>query len=110
MTEDEKAEFKRLSRDPAFKQFLYRLIRDAGLFSVGGHTRGLEFAEGRRSLALDVLASVEALEGTPSPDGLPILCSIQILLTAAQSASKEKNLGRRNDPYRDISDGDDGPE
>ena len=108
MTEAEKSDLKRLMGDKGFQVFLYRMVRSAGLFSVAAQdSRPLEFVEGRRSLALDVLRELEGLQDAPSPDGLPVMTSIQIFLSVAQSATKEKDLGRRSDPYRDLSaDGD----
>ncbi|MFM7349500.1 MAG: hypothetical protein ACKO01_08415 [Erythrobacter sp.] len=105
MTEAEAADFKRLCGNTAFRLFLYRMMREAGVFSAS--TERLEYREGQRALALWALAEVEAAQGTPSPDGLPVLGSIQILTAFAQSASKEKNLGRRSDPYHDLGSGDD---
>jgi hypothetical protein len=111
MTEAEKSELKALMGNKGFQAFLYRMIRSAGLFSVAAHdSRPLEFVEGRRSLALDILNELELLQDVRSPDGLPVLTSIQILLSVAQSATKEKDLGRRNDLYRDINSGDGDPE
>lgn len=109
MRPDETQDFKRLCADPAFHAFLYRLIRSAGVFSPSP-TDGRDFAEGRRALALEVLAEVEAVQAQKTDDGLPVFGSIQILTVAAQTAAKEKPLGRRSDPYRDINtgDGDDG--
>ena len=106
MNDDERAELKRLMGDKAFLAFLYRMIRSAGVLSVapvGG--RSLEFIEGRRSLALDILREVDSVQDRQSPDGLPILGSIQILVSVAQSATKEKDLGRKRSIYRDL-DGD----
>ena len=108
MTEAERADIKRLLRDKAFQAFLYRMIRSAGLFSIASiDGRSLDFVEGRRSLALDLLNEIEAAQDTKSPDGLPLLTSIQIFLSVAQSDAKEKSLGRRSDLYRDISTGSD---
>ena len=107
MTDPEKAELKRLAKDKAFLLFLYQIMRDAGLMSVAAHEgRSLEFVEGRRSLALDILQKIEAAHDNPAPDGIPLFTSIQIFLNVAQSNAKEKPLGRRSDPYRDLSDGD----
>ena len=107
MTEAESADLKRLLGNKTFLAFLYRRIRDAGLFSVAPlEGRSLDFIEGRRSLALDMLAEIEQTQLEKSPDGLPILSSIQIFLSVAQSTVKEKPLGRRSDPYGELSDGD----
>lgn len=105
MTEQELAGFKRLCADTDFRLFVYRMVREAGVFSSAADR--LEYREGQRAMALWALAEIEAAQGTPSPDGLPVLGSIQILTAFAQSASKEKNLGRRSDPYRDLGSGDD---
>lgn len=106
MTELEIEGFKRLCADTDFRLFLYRMIREAGVFSAA--IERLEYREGQRSIALWALAEVERAQGSPSPDGLPVLGSIQILTAFAQSAPKEKNLGRRSDPYHDLGSGDDG--
>jgi hypothetical protein len=107
VTPDEQADFKRLIADKAFLAFLYRMIRDAGIFAISPTgARDIAFNEGRRSLALDILREAEQAQAAPSPDGLPLLTSIQIFLSVAQSAPKEKPLGRRSDPYGDLSDGD----
>lgn len=109
MTDAEKGDLKRLLRDKAFLAFLYRRIRDAGLFSLAPiEGRSLDFIEGRRSLALDMLAEIEQAQPEKSPDGLPILSSIQIFLSVAQSTAKEKTLGRRSDPYGELGDTGDG--
>ena len=110
MTDNDRAELQRLMPDKAFLAFLYRMIVKAGLFSTAPINADPRFYEGRRSLCLDLLAEIEAAQEAPSPDGLPVLSSIQIFLSIAQSAPKEKNLGRRSDPYRDLSDGADASE
>lgn len=105
MTEQELIGFKRLCADTDFRLFIYRLVREAGLFSAG--TERLEWREGQRALALWALNEIESAQGKPSPDGLPVLASIQTLTAFAQSAAKEKPLGRRSDPYRDLGSDDD---
>lgn len=105
MTPDEVLDLRRLSADPAFLAFLYRMIRSAGVLAPSP-SEGRDFAEGRRALALELLGEIEAVQVKQHPDGLPIFCSIQILTAAAQTAAKEKPLGRRSDPYRDLSTGD----
>lgn len=107
MTPADKADLAKLAADKRFQRFLYSMIQRAGLLTVApAEGRSLEFIEGRRSLALDLLADIEATQATPSPDGLPIFTSIQIFLNVAQSAAKEKDLGRRSDIYGDLSSGD----
>lgn len=108
MTLIEQADFKRLVADKAFLAFLYRMIGQAGLFSVsapGSEARTVHYSEGRRSLCLDMLREVEAAQPIPSPDGMPLISSIQIFLNAAQTDAKEKSLGRRGSIYGDL-DGD----
>lgn len=105
MTPDEVLDLRRLSADPAFLAFLYRMIRSAGVFAPSP-SEGRDFAEGRRALALELLGEIEAVQVKQHPDGLPIFGSIQILTAAAQTAAKEKPLGRRRDPYRDLGTGD----
>lgn len=108
MTEAEKADLKRLGEDKTFQRFLYDTVIAAGIYAVAPmEGRSLEFLEGRRSLALDMLQKLEEANGNPSPDGVPVFTSIQMFLNVAQSDAKEKPLGRRSDPYRDLGDGDD---
>lgn len=105
MTDAEKADLKRLAENKSFQRFMYETIRAAGVMTVAPlEGRSLEFIEGRRSLALDMLGQLEQVQDTQSPDGLPLFTSIQIFLNVAQSASKEKPLGGRSDPYRDLGD------
>lgn len=104
MTETEKEDLRALLDDKRFLAFLYRQIRAAGVFAIPAREgRPLEFIEGRRSLVLDMLAEIEAVQPVPSPDGLPVATSIQIFLSVAQSSAKEKALGRRSDIYGDLS-------
>jgi hypothetical protein len=106
MTEAERGELRRLLADKAFLAFLYRMVRSAGVFSAAApDARSLEYIEGRRSLALELLNEVNAAQDQQSPDGLPLWVSIQILVGAAQMATKEKSGGRRSDPYRELGDG-----
>lgn len=114
MTDAEKLELARLMQDKAFVSFLYRnVFIKGGLFSAsttGTDGRDLSHAEGRRGLALDILAEIEACQATKSPDGQPVFGSIQILVGFAQSMTKEKALGRRRDPYGDLNSDGDGAE
>lgn len=113
MTPQETADLQSLIERPAFILFLLRVVANAGLFSAqttGADDRDLNFAEGRRSLCLDILREVESAQPVPSLNGIPMVTSIQMFVAAAQSAPKEKPVGRRNDPYRDIGDGDDAGE
>lgn len=95
---------------PAFKHFLLSLIQSAGIFDVSDREddgRHL-FREGRRSLGLEVLRMMDEAQPVPNPSGIPATTLIQTLMEFAQSAPKEKPVGRR-DAYADIGDdGDDG--
>jgi hypothetical protein len=107
----DKADKMTLLETPAFRRFLFDLIQSSGIFEAstnGTDGRNL-FAEGRRSLGLEVLRSMDEAQPVQSPTGIPILTLIQTLHEEAQSAPKEKPLARRNGPYTDLgdSDGDD---
>lgn len=99
-----------LMENAAFRRFLFSLLVSGGVFessATAGDGRGL-YLEGRRSLALEVLRDMEDAAPVPSPSGIPVWSAIQTLVEQAQSAPSkvEKPVGRRNDQYRDLSDGD----
>jgi hypothetical protein len=106
MTDAEKVELQDLLGTPKFARFIYRMYLRSGLMAIatsGQDMRDLNFAEGRRSMMLDILMECEAAQPDPSGDGLPIATSIQMFLSAAQMASiKEKPVGRRSGIYGDI--------
>lgn len=110
MTDDQiKTDMEALLREPRFLRFLYRhaiqngrILDQTGASSQG---RNLEYHEGRRDLALEMLADAEAAQ--PITHGsIPILTTIQILREAAQSAPTEKKANDRYDRHRQEPDDD----
>jgi hypothetical protein len=105
----DKADKQTLLETPAFRRFLFDLIQTSGIFTAS--TNGTDgrhlYAEGRRSLGLEVLLSMDGAQPVQSPTGIPVLTLIQTLREEAQSAPKEKPLARRNGPYTDLGDGGD---
>lgn len=98
----------KLMDTPVFRRFLFSLIQSAGIFDATANSsdgRNL-YLEGRRSLGLDILRSMDEAQPVQSTSGIPILTLIQMLREEAQSASKEKPVGRRNGPYADLGDDD----
>ncbi len=114
MTEAEqiKSDIETLRDLPAFQRFLFRhTIQNGGIFdqiSDGAQGRNLAHFEGRRDLALEMLAEVEAAQPVTHASGIPLLTTIQIMREAAQSAPTEKRKNERPDRYRDL--GDDEPD
>lgn len=97
---------------PEFRRFLFRhAIQNGGIFDQkgsGSHGRDLAHFEGRRDLALEMLAEVEQAMPGHSPEQLPILTTIQILREHVQSAPTEKK-NDRYDRRRELG-ADDDPE
>lgn len=111
MTDDQvREDMESLLARPAFLRFLYRhAIQTAGLLDrTGGSSQGrnLDYHEGRRDLALEMLADAEKGQPASHPEYPPILTTIQILREAAQSASKEKKSDARYDRNRDLGSDD----
>lgn len=101
MTDKEKTELLGLLKLPAFLRFLSRNTQCVyALGTSGTGDRDLNFHEGRRSLALDMLGQAEEALGSGAP--IPMLVSIQMFLDASQSASSEKLNARRSDTYNDL--------
>jgi hypothetical protein len=105
----------KLLAEPAFRRFLWRLIERGGLFvtaTSGADDRDLNFAEGRRSVTLEILTECEHFQEEQHPSGLPLLALIQTLREEVQTPQHllEKPRGRRsrNDQYRDLRDRSDG--
>jgi hypothetical protein len=108
MTDQDKADLMDLMGRPGFRRFLYRAIQNAGLWSAttnGSDGRNL-YLEGRRSLGLEILREVDEAQPVQFPDGIPGMTLMQLFSEAAQSSAPEKPNGRRNDHYRDLTDGD----
>lgn len=109
MTESDKSDVADLLSRPAFLRFIGRMFERSGVMSVatGDATLHPLYNEGRRSLMMETLGECEEAQPVSKP-GLPVLTLIQMLREAAQSAPKEKVLGRRRDPYGDLDgSGDD---
>jgi hypothetical protein len=106
MTEIDKADLQSLLKQTAFLRWLYRQTERAGIFTIatsGADHANLSFAEGRRSIVLEALQECEQAQPIGGV-GIPALTLIQMLRETAQSAAKEKPLGRRRDPYGELSD------
>jgi hypothetical protein len=107
-----KTDMQTLLRQPEFLRFLWRhAIQNGGIFEQvgdGSQGRDLGFYEGRRGLALEMLAGAELGQPIAHPERLPILTTIQILREQAQQATTEKVNGRhdRYDRHQEP-DGDD---
>lgn len=90
---------------PLFREFLFEAIQLAGIWSpANGHDpRDLAFAEGRRSLGLDLLELAD--RGQPkalrTPEALATINAI--ILTALNTPSKPEEKPRA-DRYDDIPD------
>lgn len=90
---------------PEFRQFLFEAIQLAGIWvPANGHdSRDLAFAEGRRSLGLDLLQLAD--RGQPkalrTPEALATINAI--ILTALNPPSKPEEK-KRADRYDDIPD------
>lgn len=99
-----------LLAEPAFCRFLGRMVQMAGLLtpaSNGADGRNLHFAEGRRSLAFDLLREVDA--GQPPARRHPhAVATLVAALTAPKPSLSPQPAARRGeepDPrYDDIDD------
>lgn len=74
----EAKEMTQLLALPAFRRFLWRAVRTAGVLhpAYGAEGRDLAYREGRRSLALDLIRMAEAGQPFPHPDGLSTWLSL----------------------------------
>ena len=96
-----------LLESAAFRRFLFAMIQAGGVFETTASAadgRNL-FLEGRRSLALEMLRSVDEVQPLPSPSGIPAQTLIQTLREQVQSAHKETAIDRRHDTYAELRDG-----
>lgn len=94
---------------PEFRRFLFSAIQISGFFSAAnGSDPVTSFAEGRRSLVLDILAMVETGQPAEHPDRIPILTLMQVLREEAQTKTEKPNAKRfsRNDELDDDPDAD----
>jgi hypothetical protein len=109
LTDQQLADYKDLLERPQFRRFLLRLIQLSGIYeaTANGSAERTFFANGRRSLGLDILREVDAAQPVPGAE-LPSLTLIQVLREDAQSALTERNpRGRRNGLYNELgTDGD----
>jgi hypothetical protein len=91
-------EMEALMAQPAFVKFLYAAIQMGGLFDScpGQDLRDLAYAEGRRSLALDLLRVAE--NGQPdalkSPQALATMAAALRTAINPPSPPKEKKHGQ----------------
>lgn len=102
-----KSDMEFLNSRPEFRRFMWRAIQMAGFFEhrgPGKSERDLAYAEGRRSLGLELLDDAEQGQPAAHPDRIPILTTIQILREEAQQATSEGRKDRhRYDRTADIS-------
>jgi len=95
-----------LLESAAFRRFLFAMIQAGGVFETTASAadgRNL-FLEGRRSLALEMLRSLDEVQPLPSPSGIPAQTLIQTLREQVQSAHKETAIDRRDDTYAELRD------
>lgn len=96
---------------PAFRRFLFRSIQSSGLLRYSGASangtdgRDLAFAEGRRSLGLELLRDAEA--AFPAPLQQPPYAHVMIAVLAEGASQPSEKPNARRDRYADL-DGDDG--
>lgn len=99
-------DLQRLLELAEFKQFLFEAIQLAGIWNpANGHDqRDLAFAEGRRSLGLDLLELAD--RGQPkalrTPEALATINAI--ILTALNPPSTPPEEKKRADRYAEIPD------
>ena len=109
MNEQQRDDLSFLMGRPEFLRFLYRhAIQNGRLFDhdpISPHGRDLAEATGRRGLALDMLREADAAQSVQSPDGIPLIATIQILRETAQSTQPEKP-NDRYDRRRELGDDD----
>ena len=102
-----------LMEQPQFRRFLFRSIQTAGVLSYraitanGSDGRDLAYAEGRRSLGLDILREADAALPAPlqSPSCTHTLAAI--IAEASQTPTEKPNARRKPDRYDDLRDGGD---
>ncbi|WP_198350834.1 Bbp19 family protein [Flavisphingomonas formosensis] len=94
----EAKEMAQLLALPAFRRFLWRAVRAAGLLhpAYGTDGRDLAYREGRRSLALDLLRMAEAGQPFPHPEALSTWAS---LLGEELQFTTEKTTDDRRDEW-----------
>lgn len=110
MTKEELADVAELTRLPAFQRVLARIVIASGLLQShnGLPAERLVAAEGRRSLAAEILGWVEEAGRQSHPSGIPVSTSIQLLSAIAHECTvKEAKRGRR-DGFDRFGDGGDG--
>jgi hypothetical protein len=114
LTDQARADYADLLERPQFQRFLLRVIQLSGIYeaTANGSAERTFFANGRRSLGLDILREVDAAQPQPAPTNIPTLTLIQVHRQDAQSPPSERTKsGRRSDPYADIrTDADPGAE
>lgn len=94
---------------PAFRRFLWRVSRDAGILqsAYGTDGRDLAFREGRRSLGFDILRMAE--DGQPFPHALAAQTLRAVLAEEEKSHLETQTHDRRrtsrHDRYGNAPDG-----
>ena len=110
-----KLAMEHLGKQSQFKQFLFAVIQEAGIFrraTDGSTARDLSYFEGRRDLGLVILDMVELGQPFAHPDGMPLLTLIQTLREEANPPPSERdddegrNEQRRYDRNAELDDGD----
>jgi hypothetical protein len=88
---------------PAFRRFCFTIFRDCGMYSGNFHSVDaiLSYAEGRRSLGLDILGR---LVDASSDAHIAILTEVQ---PYQEKQNGRRNSYNRNDLDRDADDGND---
>lgn len=104
-----KADRQTLLTIPAFRRWFFTVLQTSGMFEASATVadgRHL-YLEGRRSLALDLLRSLDTAQPEQSPSGLPVSTLIQLLAEQAQSpAIKETPVATRNVLYSELDESD----
>ncbi len=95
-----------LMERPEFRRFLFSVIQSCGFFSAtNGSDPVTSFAEGRRSLGLDILATVETGQPAEHPDRIPILTLMQVLREEAQTKTEKPN-GKKFNRTDELTESD----
>jgi hypothetical protein len=103
LTDQERADYADLIERPQF-QDLSCADSIGGIYeaTANGSAERTFFANGRRSLGLDILRIVEAAQPLPAPAHIPTLTLIQVPRGSTIPSSERTKSGRRNDPYADL--------
>ncbi len=114
MTDAERVDMVWLMEQPQFRRFLFRSIQTAGILTYrastanGSDGRDLAYAEGRRSLGLDILRDADAALPAPLQHPSHAHTLAAIMAEASQIQSEKPNARHKRDRYDDIDGDDDG--